>query len=111
MKYIEAMEKMLEGHIIVCTSIEDHNEYCIAGGTGFIIESRKPLKLRSKEPHYDSNYNYEIVGFDERFTNTPIVKKQTTLTYKSRTVDRITPLKPKHWKGTQEQYDDYYQYM
>jgi hypothetical protein len=25
--------------------------------------------------------------------------------------DRITPLKPKHWKGTQEQYDDYYQYM
>lgn len=105
MTYIEAVSKMQQGYIVVCTSIEDHNEYCIFGDIVMKIVNKNPLKLVSKTLHYNENYNYEVFGYDERFKQKAIERTSKIK------LDRITPLKHEYWSGTQEEYDDFYQYM
>lgn len=105
MTYVEAISKMKQGYTIIYTSNEDHNEYCIFGDMVMKIENKSPLKLVNKTLHYNENYNYEVSGYDERFKQETI---ETTNNIKS---DRITPLKHEYWSGTQEEYDDFYQYM
>lgn len=111
MNYKEAIQKMKQGYIIICTSIEDHNEYCIFGDIVMVIENKSPLKLVSKSLHSDDKYNYEIAGYDERFKQDIVESTRKTQKEYNRKSDRITPLKHEYWTGTQEQYDNFYQYM